>query len=194
MSVLILVSKLNVMKKLLTVLMMVTLIVNTAPSCKKGDIGPRGEQGQKGEKGDKGAKGDKGSTGNANVISRTFKTGSLTWKASVVFGTNYVEASLAVPELTTDIINSGAVMVYGGFFWESPWSALPISFYETGKTNYFTFGIKAGTVTLRSHNSTNTPPTAPSIDWRVVVIKGNAATSEVDLTNYNEVRKFYHIE
>jgi len=173
-------------------------IMGSFTACKKGDVGPQGPQGIQGEQGEKGAKGDKGSTGNANVITRTFAASKITWSSTVTFSTNYVVATLSVPEITADIVNNGAVMVYGGFFWESPWSALPLSFFELGKTNHYTYGIKTGTVTLRVHNSSNTAPSAPGIPFRVVVIAGKAATAaknnQIDLNNYQTVKQFFKLE
>ena len=87
----------------------------------------------------------------------------------------YVVATIDVPEITQDIIDNGGVEVYGGFFWESPWSALPLSYYENGRTIYFTYGIAVGKLTLRMHYSTNAAPTAPGISFKVVVIGGNKA-------------------
>ncbi|GAA4806834.1 hypothetical protein GCM10023231_40030 [Olivibacter ginsenosidimutans] len=189
------------MKTFIKHLLFFLLIMGSFNACKKGDIGPEGPQGiqgEQGEKGDKGDKGSKGDQGNANVITRTFTANKITWTSSVIFSTNYVVATLSVPEITADIVNNGAVMVYGGFFWESPWSALPLSFYETGKTNHFTYGIKAGSVTLRVHNSSNTAPSAPGIAFKVVVIAGKAATAaknnQVDLNNYQTVKQFFKLD
>jgi hypothetical protein len=173
--------------------LMLAMILSLA-SCKKGDIGPEGPQGEQGEKGDRGSKGDKGDPGNANVFSRIFLPANITWRNTTLFGTNYVTASLNAAEITSDIVNNGTVMVYGGFFWGDPWSALPISYYESGRTVHFSYGIKQGSVTLRMHYSTNAAPTAPGIQFRVVVIKGLAVAAAkergIDLSDYNATMQF----
>ncbi|WP_051293170.1 collagen-like protein [Olivibacter sitiensis] len=142
-------------------------------------------------------KGQKGDDGNANVSTKIFLPANITWRQTTLFGTNYVTASLNMSEITSDIVNNGAVMVYGGFFWGDPWSALPISYFENSRTVHFAFGVKQGSVTLRMHYSSNAAPTAPGIQFKVVVIKGNAVTSAknqgVDLNNYNEVVSFFNL-
>lgn len=178
------------------ILMAVTVLA--LGSCKKGDIGPEGPQGIQGEKGDKGDKGAKGNTGNANVKSRTFLPANITWRQTTLFSTNYVTASLSVPEITADIIANGMVMVYGGFFWGDPWSALPISYFESGRTVNFSYGIKSGSVTLRMHYSSNAVPTAPGIQFRVVVVEGQAAQAamqeKLQLNDYHQVAAFFKLE
>ena len=126
-------------------------------SCKKGEMGPEGPQ---------------GANGNANVVSKIFLPANITWNQTSLFGTNYVTCDLEVPEITQEVLNYGAVQVYGGFFWGQPWSALPLSYFENGRTVHFSYGIKQGGVTLRMHYGSNAIPTASNIQFKVVVIGG----------------------
>jgi len=141
------------MKKLLVLLMLVLSLA----SCKKGEIGPEGPAGP---------------AGNANVVSKIFLPANITWRQTTLYGTNYVTTSLDLPEITDEVLNGGSVQVYGGFFWGDPWSALPLSYYESGRTVHFSYGIKKGSVTLRMHYSNNAAPTAPGIQFKVVVVGG----------------------
>ncbi|WP_143053918.1 collagen-like protein [Parapedobacter koreensis] len=206
----------------ITAVAMATLL---GSGCEKGDIGPQGPEGVEGEKGDKGdkgergetgprgttgaqgatgprgpqgPKGDKGDPGNANVKSRTFTASQITWRNTTLFGTNYVTASLDIPEITAAIVNNGIVMVYGGFFWGEPWSALPVSYFESGRTVNFSYGVKTGGVTLRMHYSTNTAPTAPGIQFKVVVVEGQAMEAarlqQIPFENYDKVATFFGLE
>ncbi|RAV27467.1 hypothetical protein [Sinomicrobium soli] len=178
-----------------------------------------GKDGIDGINGEQGIQGEPGQDGNANVVSRTFRFSQITWTRTTLFGTNYAVANLDIPEITRDIIDNGVVMVYGGFFWGQPWSALPISYNETGKTVNFSYGIATGGVTLRMHYADNDSPTFPGIPFRVVVIEGNAATdgdenrisnnnggdakesvyreleqAGVDINNYNAIAKYYNLQ
>ena len=135
------------------------LLLVVSASCKKGDTGPQGPPGP---------------PNNANVISKTFQPSSITWTTTIMYGTNYRVADLAIADITAAVLDSGAVSVYGGFsFTGTPWSALPFSYLENNITNYFSFGLKVGAVTVRWSKSTNTDPGIPSIPFRVVVIKGS---------------------
>jgi len=143
-------------------------------------------------------KGPKGDPGNANVYSKIFLPANITWRQTTLFGTNYVTASLSAAEITSDIVNNGAVMVYGGFFWGDPWSALPISYFESGRTVHFSYGVKQGSVTLRMHYSNNAAPTAPGIQFKIVIIKGLAVTSAkengINLDDYTSVKRFFQLQ
>ncbi|SEK17650.1 collagen-like domain-containing protein [Parapedobacter koreensis] len=143
-------------------------------------------------------KGPKGDTGNANVTSIVFTPGNITWRQTTLFGTNYVTATLSTSEITTDVVNNGLVAVYGGFFWGDPWSALPISYFESGRTVHFSYGIRQGSVTLRMHYSTNAAPTAPGIQFRVVIVPrpavAMAQNSGVDVTDQAQLSRFFRIQ
>lgn len=142
-------------------------------------------------------KGPKGDPGNANVSSKIISATNITWSPTTQFGTNYKTANLSIPEITADIVNNGAVIVYGGFFFNEPWSALPLSYYELGKTVHFSYAIKVGGVTLRTHYSDNAIPLSAGIPFKVVIIKGTAITmakeNSVKLTDYLSVSKFFQL-
>jgi len=175
-----------------TIILCMTALAFTA--CRPED----GKDGINGQDGTPGAQGPVGQDGNANVVSKTFTATQISWTDKTIYGTNYKVATLNMPEITQNIIDNGAVLVYGGFFWESPWSALPISFFETGKTSYYTYGIATGKVTLRVHNSTNAVPSTPGIPFRVVVIEGKAAgkarSNGVNLNDYEQTKAYFNLK
>jgi len=185
------------MKTFIKHIILAWFIVGSFTACKKGDIGPEGPQGTQGEIGEKGDKGSKGDPGNANVHTKIVKSTDLTWESTNLFGTNYVIGSVPMAQITTDIVNNGAVLVYGGFFWGEPWSALPISYYESGRTVNFSFGVKQGGVTIRLHYSNNAAPAAPGIQYKIVVIEGKAVTSAknngLNLDDYLAVKQFFKL-
>lgn len=169
------------------------------PAGLKGEPGQAGAQGPAGVKGDKGETGAQGPAGSANVKSKTFQPATITWASTSMYGTNYLTASLAIPQITQDIVNNGVVLVYGGFFFGSDsWTALPISYLEANVTNHYSFGIKLGSVTLRCHQSNNITPGTPSIPFRILIISGAALARKSsplpDYNNYKAVCQYYGIQ
>ncbi|NML22536.1 hypothetical protein HHL16_16765 [Pseudoflavitalea sp. G-6-1-2] len=122
-------------------------------SCKKGDTGPAGPP------------------NNANVVSKTFPASGIIWTAETQFGIKYQIAQLAMPEIDANIINNGAVLVYGALRTGQPWTALPLSYVISPSSGYLLYGIQAGAVVLRLSRSDNIDPGAADIAFRVVVIK-----------------------
>ncbi len=168
-----------------------------------------GRDGLDGLNGEQGPQGEPGQDGNANVISRTFWSSQITWNQTSLYGINYLVAELEIPEITQAVVENGVVLVYGSFFWGQPWSAIPVSYYENGKTNYFSYGIKIGTVTLRTHRDDNTL-SQPTIAFRIVTIEGIPATGtledkskdnpyhgysweEIKAMDYGEIAKAFNI-
>ena len=100
------------MKKLLQLTMIAGFVFLTA--CKKGDVGPAGQNGK---------------DGNANVASQEFVIGPSDWTAFGTFGQagfGYA-TSIAVPYITQDILDQGAIMVYYRSINTSNYTALPFT-------------------------------------------------------------------
>ncbi len=169
---------------------------------KEGPVGPQGPQGAQGAQGAQGnagtpgAQGPQGPQGNANVYSKTIALASITWTPTALYGTNYLTTSFSIPEIDADIVNNGAVLVYGGFNYAEPWTALPLTYLEGTKTSYWAFGVKIGGVTIRYSNSANTTPGTPAIPFKVVLIRGNALgrMAGVDFRNYEEVKRVFRLK
>ncbi|CAZ95004.1 MULTISPECIES: collagen-like protein [Zobellia] len=84
-------------------------------SCSKdgdtGPIGPQGEQGPAGEQGVQGPEGPAGEDGNANVIASEWFP--LTFEKTMVNELPHFNGNKAVPEITSEIVEEGTVIVYG---------------------------------------------------------------------------------
>lgn len=160
------------MKK--TALSLLILLITSATifnSCKKGDTGPAGED------------------GNANVMSTdpivlpasSWKLDSTVWLAS-----------FPVPAITADIASKGVVQVY--IKYGSQWWALP----DLNNGNATSYGFTAGNVLLFNANEDGSVPFAPlALTFRVVIIApsgGRALNSDVDLKDYEAVKKYYHLK
>ena len=107
-------------------------------------------------------------------------------------GTEY-KTTISVSAITQDIINKGTVSMF-----VSPdgtnWVALPYSF-QGAEFNYM---VTEGSVsiTYTKYNGV-APSSAPNNDqFKVVVIAGSARMSNpnVDLRNYHEVKKAFHLK
>lgn len=182
------------MKRLLLFVLAATMMVFLSQCSKEGPQGPAGAQGTAGPKGDKG---DKGDVGAANVMSKTFQAADISWSSTTIFGTNYKVATLNIPQLTSSIVDNGIVMVYGAFLFGEPWTALPVSIFESGVTRYFFFSVKTGSVVLRYSQSNNVSPGSPSVAFKVVIVPGNniarLASPSMDYSDYKAVCEYYGI-
>ncbi len=157
-----------------------TLGLTLASCAKKGDIGPAGPA---------------GTNGNANVKSKTIFVAGSEWINTPGAST----VTKIVSEITTDIVNNGAVMVYvdnGG----NNWSALPAT--ATGTTGLIvTFGydIEPGKLILNAGvnaNVTLTASTFGNTNFRIVTIaaSGRMANPNLNYNDYNAVKKAFYLK
>lgn len=166
----------------------------TFTGCKKDTVtGPAGAAGAAG------AAGPAGTNGNANVVSATY---TLTlWSSIFDTGTEYAyEKAVACTAITQDIYDKGAVMAYlydsnlGG------WVALPYSVSFNGLTNAWNYVVAVNSITIRitGYDATGSPGTVAynGVVVRVVAItsSGRMAYPEVDLNNYEEVKKAFGLK
>ena len=168
-------------------------------ACKKegpiGATGPQGEQGERGATGATGATGAQGpvgatgATGNANVSSAIFNATSANWAYTAP--NYYVE--LLMPEITADIFDSGAVLVY--LRQGNSYHAVPLTFYSTASySTTVEISHSIGAVGVIWTDSDLTQPLNPGArTFKVVIIAGSqrAAQPDVDLNNYEAVKAAY---
>lgn len=107
------------MKRLFSLLFLACLLL----ACSKdGEIGPLGPQGPQGEQGEQGPAGQVGEPGTVNVIYSEWLPSPFTGFDQ---GNSFATGSIDAPELTAEIENQGAVLVYGksssgGISWALP--------------------------------------------------------------------------
>ncbi|MDR6944528.1 hypothetical protein [Mucilaginibacter pocheonensis] len=195
------------MKKLNYLLLFFAVPVLSLLSCKKGDVGPAGPAGPEGPKGatgasgaagadgTDGANGAKGATGTANVIYSDWATAK-NFRDTTADNSAMHAADLAAPKLTTSIINSGTVMVYftfgGGVY------TLPYTSYAGGKQNTMSYWPRLGhfIITRFTADNSNSVPLSTVLQYRYVIIPGGitaAVAKQVNINDYESVRKFYNI-
>ncbi len=187
-------------KKLLGMFIGILAMGSILASCgKDGDIGPAGPtgpQGANGAPGAPGATGPTGPTGSANVIYSPWIT-----LPKGVLVDNLWYFDIAIPQLTADHVNNGALIAYLGV----NNNAFPLPFTE-GTTNgngvsYFTnwdANQKRLTLHMRAIGTipANWASIVPSFQIRYVIIPGAVKTAmnpNVNLKDYNEVQKYFNI-
>ena len=150
---------------------------------KKGDTGPAGPAGTN------------GTNGNANVKSKTIFVAGSEWINSAGAST----VTKLVSEITTDIINNGAVLVYvdNG---SNNWSALPVTTTDpSGVVLAFGYDIEPGKLILNAEvnqNVTLTASTFGNTNFRIVTIAGSGrmANPNLNYNDYNEVKKAFNLK
>lgn len=140
--------------------------------------------------------GPQGPAGNANVTARTFTVSSWSWSSP------YYYVNLSVPELTTENMNAAAVMVYSQSSGSS-WRAIPYTQYYSPYNYYMGFTTNSNNVQVTwvydsSFSSGDDPNTfyGAAMHYKVVVIPPaeRKANPNIDLTDYEAVKKAYHLE
>jgi hypothetical protein len=138
-----------------------------------------------------GPAGKDGKDGNANVQSATFTVASWNYSSPSYY------ADINYSAITSGIINSGAVLVYlsngsGGY------SQLPLTIYPSSAySETFETVTAPGLVRIYITDSDLTAPNTPgTLSFKVVVIAASAriANPDVDLSNYNEVKKAFKLK
>ncbi len=172
------------MKKILLVAISLMVIFS---GCKK----------EEGLDGTNGTNGKDGADGNANVKSLNITINPSDWQAVGNSGEadfKYV-ASYDTDLITKDIADNGVVLVF--YYNDGANFQLPIVITYDGYTRYFNFMYGEGGIAITSKDSDllSVKPTA-DIDFRIVIIEGSALAtkSNVNLSDYNEVKKAFNLE
>ena len=155
----------------------------TLTSCKKGDTGPAGPAGTN------------GTNGNANVKSKTIFVAGSEWINTPGQST----VTKLVTEITTDIVNNGAVLVYidNG---SNNWSAIPTTVADpSGLVLTFGYDIEPGKLILSTTvnaNVTLTAATFSNTNFRIVTIaaSGRVANPNLNYNDYNAVKKAFNLK
>ena len=136
--------------------------------------------------------GPQGPPGNANVIS-TEPIILNTWFYNAQY--RWYAASINVPEITANVVNTGLVMVYQQIT-SGPnpvWIPLPDT-YRNVTTNY---DFSVGNLTVYSFNVDNTTPIAPTGKVvRIVVIPNSfrKANPDANWHNYEETKEILNLQ
>ena len=136
-----------------------------------------------------GPAGEDGKDGNANVVSSSITSGS--WS----FVSPSWSQSFTYSAITQDILNNGAVLVYvasGVNYYQLPYTFYPTSSYSrTYNYVHYLGGLKV----YVTDSDLNTPEPG-TLKFKVVVIEasGLMKNPNVDLNNYQEVKKAFNLK
>lgn len=152
-------------------------------SCtKEGAVGPQGATGPQGAA---------GTPGNANVKSSTATISS--WLSL----NNQYYADIAVPAITQDIVNKGAVLVYR-LSSTGSYSQLPLTIFPGTTYNRTIEAVHSvGSVRIFVYDSDGTLPGAQGTqDFKIVVIASSARTANPNLNwnNYEAVKTHFNLD
>lgn len=145
-----------------------------------------------------GATGPAGKDGNANVTSSNTVTLN-NWSSDFDDGTDYTYSStISWASITQAIKDKGIVMVYADDKAGS-WVALPYTDAGTGYSSTLNFYVKVGSVKIEYTGYDSPSPGTSSLNGTIVRIVAIASSSReahpnVDLKNYNEVKKVFNLK
>lgn len=137
-----------------------------------------------------GPTGPAGATGNANVKSELDT--AFTW----TYGSTSYGAAITVSNITQDIVDNGAVLVYMKV--GTDWQPLPYTFFNTSAwASLYSFSYSLSTVNLKMANSDLFPHTNPGTKYfKTVCIASGVKKLPADIKfwTYEKVKKEFQLE
>lgn len=168
------------MKKAITIILGVVVLLTGFNACKKEEYQPKGDYQPK------------GNYGNANVISGTATISNWTYDGTNVWYT----ATLIDNDISQDIVDGGAVMVYlvnGGTNLALPVTVYPSSSYS--ETISYVYGLQQVVIFIQDSDLIQ-PANPGTLTFRIVKISpaGMAAHPDVDYHNYTAVKDAFGLQ
>lgn len=168
-----------------------------------GPVGPEGALGPAGQDGTIGRDGVDGLDGKA-AVAYTYNISSADWNSVSNGGLNSIEDTIQVPQITQNIYNGGALLVYMKENSSDPsWQPLPYQnyiVYNNGTANVFSIrtyqaSFSVGALNIRSFiNSNISLTTNAGIVVKLVIVPPAAKIADFDPKSYEEVKMVYGIE
>ena len=183
----------NLIKYYLTIIFCFIILITI------GCEGPTGPQGPQGEQGIQGSTGSQGPAGTANVIySEWIAVSEFSSSTDIsLLGRNYRAYPMPAPELTQEIIDSGAILVYyklQGMITQLPLTLTGLFGQPDLLITYAT--LTPGEITILAQRADNTASNLnTNTEFRYILIPGGtpANQSPPDFSNYIETMEFYGI-
>lgn len=141
------------------------------------------------KEGKEGPPGPAGTNGNANVKSSNYAIYSWEWLTSG--NTKYVDLNSSL--ITTDIVNSGSVLMYMKF--AGQWQALPFTFPQGSSSQIFRYYYSNNFVQIQVTQETGVP-SLPDLEFKLVVISSSARLSNpnINLNDYYKVKEVFNLK
>lgn len=168
-------------------------------SCKEGAVGPAGAAGPAG------VAGPKGDPGTANVIYSDWFTPDV-WGKETLFTTFVFSYNKTATQITADIIDKGAVLVYGklngytsSLGLKDKVVQLSYTVVANGSTDSWTYIASPGNVRVSFVNSQNIYSSGPANthQFRYVIIPGGVKAGKlagVNWSDYEEVKRTFNLQ
>lgn len=173
----------SIMKKVKTLLLSTILVVMFNGCAKDGETGPAGPAGK---------------DGNSNVHSQTFNINPSQWYHVGVNGQagDGYQTDETCSLITTDILNSGAVLVYYSTN-NSLWNSLPLTVPYSGFSQSILVQYSLNQISfIVADSDNNTVQPAVVIYFKVVVMSSTQKVSNpnINWNNYNEVQAVFNLK
>lgn len=169
------------------------VMVVAAVSC-TGDRGPVGPEGPEGPQGPTGPTGPQGPTGTANVIFSAWTTvaNMTAITDTIIDGSNLKITHFTAPELTSQILDEGVVLVYLRFS-SGTWN-LPYTSDAGGKPNTIDFIAKPGDIILSrfSFDDSGSVSFSLALQFRYVLIPGGVPAG-ANIMDYDDMQLYFGI-
>ncbi|MBD1420271.1 collagen-like domain-containing protein [Sphingobacterium chuzhouense] len=139
-------------------------------------------------------RGPKGSAGTANVIYSGWMSFPQAERDTLIDGTNLKVNHIAASPLTQTIIDNGMIQVYMRF--GTTVLTLPYTSRAGARPNTVSFVPRAGRLLLTRFTHDNTQPYLGfgTVQFRYVLIPGGVrANANIDLKDYNQVKRVFQI-
>lgn len=186
------------MKKQL-ILSSVIFMMLTIVACKKGEQGDIGPAGVAGAAGAKGTTGDKGIADAKGLVSSDWIAVKGTdWRAAANPNSYFVQPANIGTILTPDMVNKGMLYFYIRFEKETITIALPYADASIGRRFYALAGVTNGVPAIQFYQSV-TPPlstfsTSINFLFRYVAVPAGARVSNIDWSNYEDVKRVLNLK
>ena len=182
----------NCSKSLLMSLLIGLVFMFNACKGTQGEVGPKGDKGDTGATGPQGPKGDTGPAGSGGGTTTASNVFYSNW-ISVQFGgsgENY-SATINAPKITQEIIDKGTVVTYAKS--NISGNVIPLPFAALNGTTRTTVVYNLGKVLLGANFD------ASSQTYRYIIFPagtsiGAGRKANVDFSNYEAVKAYYHLK
>lgn len=182
--------------KFITTTFLAGFVLLTACKGPQGDVGPQGEKGSTGATGATGPAGPQGATGATGATGGSGGTTTLSgvfysdWLSVQFSGFSEFEAVITAPKITREILDKGTVVTYAKS--NISGNVLPLPFAALDGATRTTVTYNLGVVNLRATFN------ASSQTYRYVIFPpgtsiGNGKKANVDLSDYEAVKKYYNL-
>lgn len=169
-------------------------------SCNKDVIEVEGPTGPQGATGATGPAGTPGMDGNANIISRniTYYVSDFVEQGTPGEQLHKYTATKSISDITDDVYNNGAVIVYyRGFGSSVPWYSLPQTIYENGGTYTLTYAHSLGQLTVQKYDAdlTSEPPSF-DLHLKVIILPSMYGKKDIPINwdKYEEVKDYFNLK